>query len=269
MIKNNTILISLVFSFLFLQNLELLAQSSKTQLGLQFGNNLSLPGERTSSLITERLLLRYSFGIAGRRVLKENLRWGFISKTRRGEITFDFGVNVNVGGYNYSFGGIDTHTNLVSFEVPLLISLFDRRNIFLSRKLLRKGITTILRLGLVSNFSPVKTTNKEIIKANEFLTENISTQFFNISWTLRGGIQKSFKNGNTSLFELGINLGILKNAGGNIQYVNSDTQVTQIEEFRDSGTYLSIRTTHFFRVKKRPFSKEVPPPIFYNPRGSP
>jgi len=62
---------------------------------------------------------------------------------------------------------------------------------------------------------------------------------------------------------------MLRNAIGSIQYENSETQMMQIEEFRDSGTYLSIQTIHFFGIKNPPFSKEVPPPIIYNPRLNP
>jgi len=120
----------LIIFLLILSNSGILrAQSSLSRFGLQLGNNVSLPSDNPSDVLNEELLLRYSVGLVGRILLKENLKFKILAPVKKGEISLDYGLNLVFKGYNYNLRSINAFTDEITLELPIQIAFQDQRRL--------------------------------------------------------------------------------------------------------------------------------------------
>lgn len=258
---------SSLFFLLILMSAQLTAQTRSNTFGIQLGNQVSLPAVGNAEEFDGQLLLRYSFGFLGRTILNDHLKLRFIADMRKGVMAFDYGLQFVLNGYQYQLGEIATTTEQFSMEIPLLIALYDERNIFLPRKLTRKGITTFARMGFKPTFSLQAAKDKEIVRANEILREEVDTQFFNLLWSFAAGIVQNRKNGNTTFFEIGVNLGLLQRNKGQVEYIDNGSRSSESFSFANSGSYVSANMIYLFKFRPwRVNDKRPLPPVIYNPR---
>jgi len=244
------------------------AQAPDFQWGIQSGNHLSLPAGTDSEVFKGKSLLRYSIGVMARRVLKRGMKANIVAPLRRGVLALDFGVNMVFKGYNYQFKDFETYTDQVEFEFPILLVLYDERNVFVPRKWYRKGLSTYTRMGLIPSYLPQKKVEKTLTLANETLTENTVAGGFNILMTIRGGILQNHKNGNSTSLELGGNVSFISKTNGQLVHKDANGQVLDEGLFFSTGTYISLNLVYLFQVKKpRRHYNRKPPPIIYNPRN--
>lgn len=256
-----------LFFFYLLMTSSLAAQSGTSTFGIQLCNQISLPAVGNAEQFEGQLLLRYSFGFLGRTILNDDLKLRFITDVRKGVMAFDYGLQFVLNGYQYQLGEIATTTEQLSLEVPLLFTLYDERNVFLPRKLTRKGITTFARLGFKPTFSLQAAKGKEITRDNEMLKEEVETRLFNLLWSFGAGILQNHKNGNTTFFEIGVNLGLLRRNTGQVEYINNSTATSESFSFANSGSYVSANMIYLFKFKPwRANDKRPLPPVIYNPR---
>lgn len=259
-----------LFFLMILITSKLAAQTGSSTFGIQLGNQVSLPAVGNAEEFDGQLLLRYSFGFLGRTILNDHLKLRFIADVRKGVMAFDYGLQFVLNGYQYQLGEIATTTEQFSMEIPLLIALYDERNVFLPRKMTRKGITTFTRLGFKPTFSLQAAKNKEIVRANETLREEVNTQFFNLLWSFAAGIVQNRKNGNTTFFEIGVNLGLLQRNKGQVEYMNTSSSSSASFSFANSGSYVSANMIYLFKFSPwRAKDKRPLPPVIYNPRFNP
>lgn len=256
---------------LLVVSLPLAGQVGKTTIGLQLGNHLSLPSQSSNEAFQGQWLLRYSAGIIGRTVLKDNIKIDILAGVRRGEMTLDYGLQVVFNGYNYRLGAIQSTTEGIYFEVPLLLCLYDTRNIFLPRKMLRRGLTTFVRGGFKLGFSTNRQVRKENSQGGEMISENLQQRPVQLLASYGLGLVHNRKNGNRSFVELAINLALLRTAMGQISYTDAQG-ITQENDIRFGGSYLSLNVA--FMLPQQAFrwlrwGKTRPTPIIYNPRLNP
>ena len=140
---------------------------SEWTFGIQTGNQFSLPNlNSTNDNYRDISLLRSSAGLVARKTIKKlkpNKRLGF-GTAIQGMMAFDFGVNGVWSGYHYQFGEVLGTTELINWEVPLLIVLYDKKNVFLPRKWHRKGIATYVRFGPKLGFTNKKNIEKSVVR---------------------------------------------------------------------------------------------------------
>ncbi len=259
-----------LFFLLILTSSKLTAQTGSSTFGIQLGNQVSLPAVGNAEEFDGQLLLRYSFGFLGRTILNDHLKLRFIADVRKGVMAFDYGLQFVLNGYQYQLGEMAATTEQFSLEIPLLIALYDERNIFLPRKLTRRGITTFARMGFKPTISLQAAKNKEITRANEIIREEVDTRFFNLLWSFAAGIVQNRKNGNTTFFEIGANLGLLRRNTGQVEYINNSTATSESYSFANSGSYVSANMIYLFKFKPwRSNDKRPLPPVIYNPRFNP
>ena len=243
------------------------SQNNHSKIGIQLGNNLSIPNGSSGVNFKEDYLLRYSVGIVGRQILAEKLKFGFISQTRKAEISLDYGLNLVFKGYNYKLENLEAQREEMAIEIPIQICLQDKRNVFIPRKLLRKGITTFFRLGFKGIYNPDWQRTKVKAQQNERLEETLNEKKFNVMGTMGGGIIRNHKNGRVTMFEIAINIGLFKAKNGKILYRNLDTQLIREASFQDNGNYLSMNMTYLFnRPKLDILTKVKNEPIIFSPR---
>ncbi|MEO1628962.1 MAG: hypothetical protein AAFV25_27695, partial [Bacteroidota bacterium] len=187
------------------------AQAPDHQIGLQVGNNLSLPNARASSLFQEQFLLRYSIGVLGRRKLKKGFDFDFMNHRNKGAIAIDYGLQVIFKGYNYRFGQISSFTDQIRLEIPLHLALYNERNVFLPRKWWRKGIAAYSRLGFKLELSKRQEHRKTSRRGSERVDEHMLQKPLNVLWSMSIGLLQNFKNGRSTSFEISGNLGLLRN----------------------------------------------------------
>lgn len=256
-----------LFFLCLLMTSSLAAQTGTSTFGIQLGNQVSLPAVGSAEQFEGQLLLRYSFGFLGRTILNDHLKLRFIADVRKGVMAFDYGLQFVLNGYQYQLGEIATTTEQLSLEVPLLITLYDERNVFLPRKLTRKGITTFARLGFKPTFSLQAAKDKEITQDNETLREEVDTRLFNLLWSFGAGILQNHKNGNTTFYEIGVNLGLLRRNKGQVEYIDISSSSSESYSFANSGSYVSANMIYLFKFKPwRANDKRPLPPVIYNPR---
>ncbi len=254
-----------------LASLSTTGQVGNTTIGLQLGNHVSLPSQSSNEAFQGQWLLRYSAGVLSRTVLKENIKIDILAGVRRGVLTLDYGLQMVFSGYNYQLGAVQSTTEGVYLEVPLLVCLYDTRNIFLPRKMLRRGLTTFVRGGFKFGFSTNHQVNKESFQSGERVIEELQQRPLQILASYGLGLVHNRKNGNRSFFELAINLALLRTASGHISYTDS-SGITQDNDIRYGGSYLSANVA--FMLPSRAFrwlrwGKTKPTPIIYNPRLNP
>jgi len=252
-----------------LNPVQLYGQSTDTWIGFQTRNNATFPNEQKFPTIENEFLIRYSIGIVGRILLRENIIGYFIAPIRKGNISFDFGCNFLLKGFNYTIGNISTTTDNLHIELPLLLSFHDKRNIFISRKMIRNGITTTARTGLKISINPKPKSLSILENSLEKITETIQGRRVNPLFSSSIGIIKNHKNGNISIMEFAANIGFLKDQKGEISYFDSDLQETTNYPFVNRGSYFSINTVHYFQKKnidRITLLKRKKHPILFNPR---
>ena len=244
------------------------AQAPDFQWGIQSGNHLSLPAGTDSEAFKGKSLLRYSIGVMARRVLKRGMKANIIAPLRRGVIALDLGINMVFKGYNYQFNDFETYTDQVEFEFPILLILYDERNIFVPRKWYRKGLSTYSRMGIIPSYLPRRKLEKTLRLDNETLIENTVAGGFDILMTVRGGLLQNHKNGNSTALELGGNVSFISKTKGQLVHQDANGQVLDEGLFFSTGTYISLNLVYLFQVKK-PGRRSLrrPPPIIYNPRN--
>ncbi|MBX2875126.1 MAG: hypothetical protein KTR30_23585 [Saprospiraceae bacterium] len=262
--------IYLFLSFV-LASYTLSGQTGNTTIGLQLGNHLSLPSQSSNAEFQGQWLLRYSAGILGRTVLKENIKIDILAGVRRGVLTVDYGLQMVFNGYNYQLGALDATTEGLYLELPLLFCLYDTRNIFLPRKMLRRGLTTFVRGGFKIGFSTNRQVNRERFQNGESVMEDLQQRPVQVLASYGLGLVHNRKNGNRSFFELAINLALLRTATGRISYTDAGGK-TQNSDIRFGGSYLSANVA--FMLPQKAFKwlrwgKTRPSPIIYNPRLNP
>lgn len=256
--------IILLIIMIFSQN-NCLAQNQL--FGIQVGNTISLPRETNTDFFNDRLLLRYSIGVLGRKRIVENIKGRFIAPLRKGAIELDYGLNLVFKGFDYKFGNTASSGDQISLEFPLLLNFFDERNVFMSRRQLRKGINTFMRIGIKPSYSFNRQFVNTIINDEELVIENLSERPFNLIGVLGGGLMQRMKNGGLAFFELSINLGLLKSMKGEIKYEKGAGQITEEIIYRDNGSYIALNVAYFLNRKDSEKSKRKElPPIIYNPR---
>lgn len=269
----NTLNMRRFYLLLFLQltSISLIGQIGNTTIGLQLGNHLSLPSQSSNEDFQGQWLLRYSAGILGRTVLKENIKLDILAGVRKGVLTLDYGLQMVFSGYNYQLGAVHSTTEGLYLEVPLLVCLYDTRNIFLPRKMLRRGLTTFVRGGFKVGFSTYQQVNKENLQDGERVVEDLRQRPVQILASYGLGLVHNRKNGNRSFFELAINLALLRTASGRISYTDANG-ITANNDIRFGGSYLSANVA--FMLPQTAFrwlrwGKTRPTPIIYNPRLNP
>ena len=260
-----------LFLLLHTVSLSLAGQVGNTTIGLQLGNHLSLPSQSSNEAFQGQWLLRYSAGIIGRTVLKDNITIDILAGVRKGVMTLDYGLQMVLSGYNYQLGAVQSTTEGLYIEAPLLICLYDTKNIFLPRKMLRRGLTTFVRAGFKIGITTNRQLTKENIQNGERVIETIQQRPFQLLGTYGLGLVHNRKNGNKSFFELAINLALLRTANGQLAYTDS-SGITQSNEIRYGGSYLSANVA--FMLPQQTFrwlrwGKIKRAPIIYNPRLNP
>lgn len=256
---------------LFVASLSLTGQVGNTTIGVQVGNHLSLPSQSSNEAFQGQWLLRYSAGIIGRTVLKKDIRLDILAGVRKGVLTLDYGLQMVFNGYNYQLGAVQSTTEGLFLEVPLMVCLYDTRNIFLPRKMLRRGLTTFVRGGVKFGFSTKRQVNAESFQDGERVVENLEQRPVQLLASYGLGLVHNRKNGNRSFFELAVNLALLRTASGRISYTDTNG-ITQDNDIRFGGSYLSANVA--FMLPQRAFrwlrwGKTRPAPIIYNPRLNP
>ena len=246
----------------------LVGQVGNTTIGLQLGNHLSLPSQSSNEAFQGQWLLRYSAGILGRTVLKEDIKIDILAGVRRCVLTLDYGLQMVFSGYHYQLGAVQSTTEGLYLEVPLLVCLYDTRNIFLPRKMLSRGLTTFVRGGVQVGFSTNRQLNKERFQNGEMVVEELQQRPIQLLASYGLGLVHNRKNGNRSFFELAINLALLRTAAGRISYTGANG-ITQNNDIRYGGSYLSANVA--FMLPQSAFrwmrwGKTRPAPIIYNPR---
>lgn len=252
-------------------SLSLVGQVGNTSIGLQLGNHLSLPSQSSNEAFQGQWLLRYSAGILGRTVLKDNIKLDILGGVRKGVLSLDYGLQLVFNGYDYRLGAVHSTTEGLYLELPLLLCLYDTRNIFLPRKMLRRGLTTFVRGGFKLGFSTRPAVNKERFQGGERVVENVRQSPVQVLANYGIGIVHNRKNGNASFFEIAINLALLRTARGRISYTGSNG-VIQNHDLRFGGSYVSANVAFMLphRVfKELRWGKPKPVPIIYNPKLNP
>lgn len=259
-----------LFLFLHLTALSLAGQAGTTTIGVQLGNHLSLPSQSSNEAFQGQWLLRYSAGVLGRTVLKENIKIDILGGVRKGVLTLDYGLQMVFSGYNYQLGAVQSTTEGLYLEIPFLVCLYDTRNIFLPRKMLRRGLTTFVRGGFKLGFTTNRQVNKERFQNGERIVEALQQRPMQLLASYGLGLVHNRKNGNKSFFELAINLALVRTASGRISHTDANG-ITQNNDLRFGGSYLSANVA--FMLPQRAFrwlrwGKTRPAPIIYNPRLS-
>ncbi|MEL7252413.1 MAG: hypothetical protein AAFO03_28645 [Bacteroidota bacterium] len=235
--------------------------------GIQAGNTLSLPRGTDSEFFDDRVLLRNSIGFLVRTKLADNLKGKFIAPMRKGVIELDYGLNVVWNGFDYRFGTIHSSGEQVNFEFPLLLHLYDERNVFLPLRQLRKGINTFVRAGIKATYASRRTHEQLIMQDNELVRASLRVRPFNLIGSYSVGLMRRMRNGRVMLFEISANFGLFRATEGDITYELANGQFTDSVSFRDNGSYLALNIAYFWKRKKsnRPRNPKLPP-IIYHPR---
>lgn len=260
-----------VLLLLQLAGTTLISQGGPTSIGIQLGNHVSLPSQSSNEAFQGQWLLRYSAGIIGRTVLKQNIKLDLLADVRRGVLTLDYGLQMIFSGYNYQLGAVESTQEGLYLEVPLLLCLYDTRNIFLPRKMLRRGLTTFVRGGFKLGFSTNRQVKSENFQNGERVVEDLQQRPIQLLASYGLGLVHNRKNGNKSFLELAINLALLRTASGRLSYTNANG-ITQNNDIRFGGSYLSANAA--FMLPQSAFrwlrwGKTRPAPIIYNPRLNP
>jgi len=203
----------------------------------------------------------------GRHILKKDWRTDFfLFPVIKGEIGLDYGVNFVFKGYQYKFSDITTHTDQLTIEVPLIFAFYDRKDVLIKKKFLRKGITSMTRIGFKPSFTTGELTSKLVATTNARVTETITVRPFNFFTMIGIGMIQNKKNGNSSFVEIAYNHGMIKRNTGTITYENLNTSSTRTENYFHFGSYIAINAVFLFRVKEPRLGKGKEPAKIYNPR---
>ncbi len=238
--------------------------------GVQAGNTLSLPRGIGSEIFKDGVLLRSSLGIIGRKRIADNLKARLIAPMLKGVIELDYGMNVVFTGFDYRFGNTNSSDDQISLEFPLLINLFDERNIFISRRALRKGINTFVRMGLIPSVTLPEQYENTILNNEETVVESLRVRPFNLLGSYSIGLMRRFKSGNVALFEISANVGILPKIEGDITYRSAVGPSNEKVFYQDNGSYVAMNVIYFWKRRqrsRRPNPARLPP-IIYHPRQS-
>lgn len=253
---------------LYLASLSLVGQVGNTTIGLQLGNHLSLPSQSDNEAFQGQWLLRYSAGILGRTVIKDNIKLDILGGVRKGVLSLDYGMQLVFNGYDYRLGAVHSTTEGLYLELPLLLCLYDTKNVFLPRKMLRRGLTTFVRGGFKLGFSTHREINNIRFQDGERIVERLKQRPIQVLASYGVGLVHNRKNGNASFFEIAINLALLRTARGRISYT-APNGVIQNDDIRLGGSYISANVA--FMLPQRTFrwlkwTKTKRPSIIYHPR---
>ncbi|MEL6657159.1 MAG: hypothetical protein AAFP77_00930 [Bacteroidota bacterium] len=246
-----------------------LSKGAAQQLwGIQAGNTLSLPRGTDAEFFDDRVLLRNSIGFLARTRIADNLKGRFITPLRKGVIELDYGLNVVWNGFDYRFGNINSSGEQVNFEFPLLLHLYDERNVFMPLRQLRKGVNTFVRAGFKATYASRRSHEQLIIQDNELVRANLRVRPFNLVGSYSVGLMRRMRNGRVMLFEVSANFGLFRATEGDITYELANGQFTESVPYRDNGSYLALNIAYFWKRKKsnRPRNPKRLPPIIYHPR---
>ncbi len=245
------------------------AQKGKTLIGIQTGNNLSIPGNSNEDGLNETFLLRYSIGFLASTTFVEGADFIYLNMlpVRDGIFTFDYGLNFVFNGYHYEFEDfVITYDNL-SIEIPLLVNFYDQKSVFSPRGWRRKGMASFGRLGLKTSFNLGNNRNQELTDSNGSFREALSYRKFNVLSSLSLGILQSRKNGNKAGVEIAANVGLLNLVEGKVEWLSSQSGNFSETSFLDKGSYISINAFYLFDAYSflaSKFGKEEP--VLFNPR---
>ena len=269
--KTIFLLITLLVSIsLFSQRKKI--NTPKWTFGIQTSNLLALPtGISVNDNFQNLFLLRNSAGLVARYSnvkLKRNLRLG-PGLAKEGVMAFDFGINGVWSGYHYQFGEVLGTTDRITWEVPILMVLYDKKNVFVPRKWHRKNISTYTRFGPKLGFASKKEIEKSVNKGVEVVEEKVRFGGINLLWSISGGIMRNFKSGNSAMFEINWTQGFLNFAKGELNY-NDGTLINSTNQpFTSNGSYFSMNVIFLFDFKNwkyLPIGKGKYEKIIYNPR---
>lgn len=243
------------------------AQQPKYQVGIRTGNHFSFAEFEDSDILKNQALLRYSAGILVRIKLKDHYRGRplpWVPMVRDGVFALDLGLNVVFKGYDYQVNALKNYQNQLSLELPLLITFWDAKDIFISRKWKRKKLTTFARMGLKPAFLLKRNIEEHVQNTEDSVIEEAEIGGFNLFSMVTFGIIKQRKNGGSMAVELSGNAGMFQTTKGTIDYENLKTGKTLEHRFSSHGHYISVNVLYFFG--ERTIGKEIIPPVIYSPR---
>jgi len=266
---------TLLLLFISILIIDLSAQRKKLKrsewtFGVQTGNQFSLPSlNSTNDNYRDISLLRSSAGLMARRTIKKlkpKLRIGPLNM-EQGVVAFDFGVNAIWSGYHYQFGEVLATTDLITWEVPFLIVLFDKKSVTLPRKWSRKGITTYGRFGPKLGFTHRRNIEKNLTKGISNVNESVTSGGYNFLWSNSAGIIRNFKSGNIAMFEINWTQGFGNLASGSLEFSDGSSSFNQ--NFNWKASYISLNAIYLFNFKNwkyLPIGKGKLDRVIFNPR---
>jgi len=267
----------LLLLFISILIIELSAQRKKLKrsewtFGIQTGNQFSLPSfNTTNDNYRDISLLRSSAGLVARRTIKKlkpKFRIG-PGIAQQGVIAFDFGVNAIWSGYHYQFGEVVGTTELINWEVPFLIVLFDKKNVMLPRKWSRKGMTTYGRFGPKLGFTNKRSIEKNLEKGISNVNESVTSGGYNFLWSNSAGIIRNFKSGNIAMLEINWTQGFVNVASGSLEFSDGSISNPIVQNFNWKASYISLNAIYLFNFKNwkyLPIGKGKLEKVIYSPR---
>lgn len=265
---------AILFLLLIFQFTNLTAQRNKPkvpdfQFGIRTGNHITVPSIDVDENFKHKSLLRYSAGILFRktiRQMKPRRRIGF-GTARRGVLAIDFGVNAVATGYHFQIGNIVEIRDLINWEFPIMLVVYDRENFMIPSSWRRKGLTTYGRFGPKFSNGYDIVFEHDVKKNDESLYGSIGSGNWNFLWSINAGIIQNHKSGNTSFVEIGWNQGFIASARGDLYYSNSND--SKQGQFAFRGSYVSINVGFLLapkNLKYIPIGKGKLPKTIFNPR---
>lgn len=243
------------------------AQQAKYQWGIRTGNHFSFAEFDEFNDLKNSALLRYSAGTVLRIKLKDHYRGKplpWVPMVRDGVFALDVGMNVVFKGYDYQIHSLKNYQDQLSIEMPILISFWDNKDRFISRKWRRNKMTIFSRMGLKPALLLQQEVTTTIENTTEKLIETANNGGFNLFSTVSIGIIKQRKNGGSMSIELSGNVGWFATTSGVIDYENFQTNANTQHYFSSHGHYASVNVLYFFGERR--FGKEIEHPIIYSPR---
>ncbi len=242
------------------------AQESKFQLGINVGNHLSFANYDTYyNDLSGSPLLRYSAGILARYKLKTNIKikqFNWIPPTKKGTVALDIGANWVKTGYDYSFRGIHAFQEQTQYEFPMMITLWDERSPFLTRKMHRQGNAFYSRVGFKPSVLVNGTVDKTIVGDEGSLSEISSFGGFNLFAAFAIGLLKKSKKDHSTAVELTGNFGLFRTTEGTITY-QAFNQPTERFDFNSRGHYIALKAIYLL---KSDIYIRQPAKVIYHPR---
>jgi len=175
----------------------------------------------------------------------------------------DFGCNAVFTGYDYHYDLLGTYQNQITFEFPIMLTMWDNKSVVISRKWRRKKLNLHSRIGFKPSILLENQLERSISNDEANISEEVQFGGFNLFVSYSNGIMKTLKNGNTMALELNINVGMFTTTKGTITYRDVTTNTIQRNELASNGHYVALKVLYLFQTD---LVKTFPAPIINNTR---